>query len=98
MPTGTGRAVARQADHADVVAEVLAAELGADPDFAGQLENLFLELDIAEGPRVLVARGRQVVEVAAARELDRLEGGLGGGPADHDRQVVRRAGRGAERA
>ena len=51
------RAVARQPDHAHVVAEVLAAELGADADLAGQLEHLLLELEVAEavpGGRALV--------------------------------------------
>jgi hypothetical protein len=37
-----------QPDDPDVVAEVLAAELGADADLAGQLEYLLLELGVAE--------------------------------------------------
>jgi hypothetical protein len=71
---GAGRAVARQADDAHVVAEVLAAELGADADLAGSARG--------SAPRArrsrkawpaAVAGGREVVEVAAGRELDGLE-------------------------
>ena len=43
-----GRAVARQPDDADVVGEVLAAELGADAELVRRLEQLRLELDVAE--------------------------------------------------
>ena len=42
------RAVARQADHAHVVAEVLAAELRADAGLLRELEHLRLELEVAE--------------------------------------------------
>ena len=48
MATGQRRAVPGQADHADVVAEVLAAELRADADLLGQLEDLLLQLLVAE--------------------------------------------------
>ena len=44
-------AVAGQPDDADVVAEVLAAELRADPERLGQLEDLLLELEVAEAVR-----------------------------------------------
>ena len=37
-----------QPDHADVVAEVLAAELGADPEALGEREHLRLELGVAQ--------------------------------------------------
>jgi hypothetical protein len=40
--------VARQPHDADVVAEVLAAELRSDPERLGQLEDLLLELEVAE--------------------------------------------------
>ena len=48
-PDRTRRAVARQPDHADVVAEVLAAELRADAEVAGQLQHLLLEVAVAKG-------------------------------------------------
>src|SRR5690606_11616621 len=60
--------------------------------------HALLELDVAERAAELVARARQVVERAAARELHGLQRRLGGAAADDDREVVRRAGRGAERA
>ena len=45
---GAARAVARKADDAHVVAEVLAAELRADPGLLRQREHLLLQLDVAE--------------------------------------------------
>ena len=45
--------MAWEPDDADVVAEVLAAELRTDPERLGQLEDLLLELDIAEPVRVI---------------------------------------------
>ena len=92
------RAVARQSDHAHVVAEVLAAELRADPEAARHLEDLGLHVEVAEGMSRSGSRRRQAVEVAGARVLRGLERELGRGPADDDGQVVRRAGGGADRA
>lgn len=43
-----GRAVTGQADDADIMAEVLAAELGADADLLRQLEDLLLQLLVPE--------------------------------------------------
>jgi hypothetical protein len=91
-------AVAGQADHPHVVGEVLAAELRADAGLPAELEHLGLQLDVAEGAAVLVAGGGQAVEVAGAGELDRLQGELRRHAAHHQRQVVGRAGRGAQRA
>ena len=45
--------MARQADDPHVEGEVLAAELRADPGLARGLEELLLELDVAEGLAVL---------------------------------------------
>ena len=58
---GERGAVAGEPDDADVVAEVLAAELRADAELAGQLEDLLLELGVAEavaaiGPLAWAAR------------------------------------------
>ncbi len=50
-------------DHTDIVGEVFAAELGAETDFAGFLEELFLKLDIAEGVTEFVAFGGKIVIV-----------------------------------
>ena len=58
-----------QPDHPHVVAEVLAAELRADPDLAGDLQHLLLQVQVAEA----VAGGgpgrRQRVQVAAEAYL-----------------------------
>ena len=50
--------VARQADHAHVVAEVLAAELGADAELLREGEHLCFEFDVAKAAPELVARRR----------------------------------------
>ena len=93
---GAGGAVAGQADHPDVVAEVLAAELGPDAEALHLGQDLGLELRVAEPVAQLAALGGQGVEVAGRGQLRGLQGELGGGPADHDGQVVGRAGGGAE--
>ena len=67
IATGSERAVAGQADHAHVVAEVLAAELGADAELPGQLEHLLLELGVAEA----VGRGIDRRTSAARRGTSR---------------------------
>ena len=90
-------AVARQPDHPHVVAEILAAELRADAERLRHLQDLLLHLEIAEGVAVGRAMGRQRVEIARGGELHRLHAELGRGAADHDRQMIGRARRGAER-
>ena len=55
--------MARQADDADVVGHVLAAELGAEADLPGFFEELLFELDVAEGAAGFVAGGGQTVIV-----------------------------------
>ena len=61
-PDRQRRAVARQPDHAHVVAEILAAELRADAERLRELVHLLLHLEVAEGVAVLGALGRQIVE------------------------------------
>jgi hypothetical protein len=89
--------VARQADDAHVEGEVFAAELRADADLAGDLQQFLFEFEVAEGLAVLVALGGQRVVVFGGRELDGLEAVFRGGAADDKREVVGRAGGGAER-
>ena len=91
------RAMARQADHPHVMAEILAAELRADAHRLSQLVDLFLHRDIAERMRVVAARRRQFVIVAGGRHFDGLEVQLGRQAADDDGEVIGRAGRRAER-
>ena len=54
-----------QPDDAYVVAEVLAAELRADAEVAGQLQHLGLQLQVAEAVAGRRARGGERVEVLA---------------------------------
>ena len=91
-------AVAGQPDDPHVVAEVLAAELRPDAELAGEFEDPSFPFEIAEPVAGLAARGGERVEVLGRGVLGGLDGELGRGAADHDRQVVRRAGRSAQRA
>ncbi len=85
-------AVSGEPDDAHVVAEVLAAELGPDPERLGEREDLLLEVQVPEAvPGLRPARG-QVVEVVGGGVLRGLEGVLRRRAADDDREVVRRAG------
>src|SRR5690606_1214182 len=80
----------------DVEREMLAAELRADAGGARPLKHPSLQLDVAEAASVAVAGGRQPVEVLGGGELDGLQARLGGGAADDEDKVVRRASGGAE--
>ena len=91
-----GRAVPRQTDDPDVVREVLAAELRSEAELLRPLEELLLQLRIAERAAGLVARRRQRVVVAGRGELHGLQARLRRRAADDDRDVVRRARRRAE--
>ena len=53
--------------------EVLAAELGAQADFLGFLQEFFLQVDVAERPAGLIAGGGQGVVILDAGEFDREE-------------------------
>ena len=88
----------RQPDHPDIMAEIFAAELRADPQSPCQFEHVLLEPAIAIGLAVAIALLRQGVEIAAAGELDRLQIHLRRGAADDDREVVGAAGGGSEGA
>src|SRR5262249_15775657 len=91
------RAVARQTDHPHVVAEILAAELRADAERLRHPQYLLLHIKIAQGVAVLPTDRRQVVVVFRRRELDGLHRQLRRSAADHDGEVIGRAGGGAER-
>ena len=89
-------AVPGQPDDPHVVAEVLAAELGTDAELLHLGEDLGLELEVTEAVAQRGALGRQRVEVAGRGQLGGLDRELGRRAPDDDRQVVRRAGGGAE--
>ena len=84
--------VTRQADHADVVSHVLAAELSAQADVAGFFKELLFEFEVAEGAAGFVARGGQLVVVVRGSELDGKHRALGRRAADHKSDVIGRAG------
>ena len=94
---GATRAVTRQTNHPHVVAEVLAAELGADARLLGELQDFGFEVEVAEAMAGLAAVCRQRIEVSSARQLRDFYRVLGRRSADHDGEVVRRARGGAER-
>ena len=89
--------VPREADDAYVEGEPLAAELRADAELMRDLEELGFERGVAEGAAMFVARGRERVVIMGRGQLDGLHGRLGGGAADDEREVIRRARGGAER-
>mmetsp|Transcript_24775 Transcript_24775/g.58881 ORF Transcript_24775/g.58881 Transcript_24775/m.58881 type:complete len:306 (+) Transcript_24775:1057-1974(+) len=78
------------------MAEVLAPELRPDPHFLAELVDLGLPLEVAEGTAPRVAAGVELIEVLGAGELHCLKRLLGAEAADHERDVVRGAGSGAE--
>src|SRR5262245_43648126 len=77
--------------------EIFSTELRAHAEGMRELMHFLLHLEIAEGVALLGAARRQVVEIAAGGELDRLHCQFGGCAADHDGEVIGRAGGGAER-
>ncbi len=94
----TGGAVARQADHPDIVGEVFAAKLRAEAEVLRFLQQFLFKLHIAERLTVLVAFGRQAIVVAGRGQLDGLQRRFRRSPADDKGDVVRRAGGGTEGA
>ena len=92
-----GSVVSGQPDDADVVAEVLAAELCTESEVLGEFEDGLLEFPVPESvPQFGVAGLRQIIEVVGTGELRGLEREFGRGSADDDGQMIRRAGCGAE--
>ncbi len=87
----------RQTYHTDVVGEVFAAELGAKAKLFGCFLEGGLKLNVAEGMAVFVAVGGQIVEVFYRSFLYHLEVFLSRCAANHECDVVGRAGCGAER-
>src|SRR6516165_8484132 len=90
-PDRQAGAVSRQPDHPHVMAEILSAELRADAEPAGELEYFLFEVPVPIGLAVAIALTGQRIEIAAAREFDRLQIHFGRGAADHYGEVVRRA-------
>jgi hypothetical protein len=86
---GARRAVPGKPHDPDVVAEVLATELRADAELAGELEDLLLEVLV---PQTVPGNGcgrRQLVQILRRGVLRGLQRELRARAADHDGQVVR---------
>ena len=64
--------MARQADDADIVGEVFAAELCAETEVLRLHQQFLLQLNIAEGLAVFVAFGRQFVVIVGRGQLHRF--------------------------
>ena len=64
-----GGAVARQTDHPDIVGEVFPAELRAEAEVLRFLQQLLLQLHVAERLTVFVTFGRQTVVIAVEASL-----------------------------
>jgi hypothetical protein len=88
----------REPDDPHVVAEVLAAELRADPHLPGDLKDLLLQASVPEPVPGRRTGLRQRVQVARRRVLGGLQRVLGAGAAHHDGQVIGRARGRPERA
>ena len=95
---GAAGTVAGQAHHADVMGQVFAAELGAQANLLGFLQEFLFQVYVAEGAAGLVTGGGQVVVELDAGQLHGEEVLFGRCSANHKGDVVRRAGRGAQRA
>ena len=86
----------RQANHAHVMAEVLAAKLRANAEFLAHFQNLLFHLQVAEGPAVVIALGGQGIEVPRTGEFGCFEGVFRRRAPYYQREVIGRAGRCAE--
>ncbi len=94
-----GRAVPGQPDHANVMTEVLAPELGTDPEPTGLFEDALFPLEVAEAMTgCSIARGRERIEVVGRCVLCRLQRELGRRAADDEGEMIGRTGRRADRA
>jgi hypothetical protein len=89
-------AVAWKTDNADIVRHILATELCTKTDLVGLLEELLLELDVAESAAGLVASSRQGIVVVGRSEFDSEEVLLSTGTTNHKSDMVRRASRSTE--
>ena len=82
--------VTRQTNHAHVVRHILAAELCTQADLVCLLQQLFLQLNVAERTSGLVARSGQTVVEMRACQLNRQQVFLRAGTTDNDGDMIRR--------
>ena len=86
----TAGAVTRQANHAHIMSHILTTELCAETDLICLLQQLFLELDIAESTTGSVTRRWQTVVVMRRSEFNRQQVLLGTRTTNHNRDMIRR--------
>ncbi len=88
-PHGERRPVPREPDDADVVREVLSAELRAESERVRPFHHLGLERGIPERAPRHAPLCRKPVVIVRGGDLERLHRHLGGCPADDHGEVVR---------
>ena len=91
--THTDRAagtVARQTDHADIVSQILTAELCTQTNFVSLFKELVLQVDVAESTTSLITCSRQLIIVLDRSQLHGKEVLLSRSTTDNECDVVRR--------
>jgi len=83
-------------DHPHIQAEVLAAELGADPEVLGHLQDALFHVPVSESLSFLISFVRKSIEIPCSGEFYGFEVGLRRSPAHHKSEVVGRARCGAK--
>ena len=79
------------------MAEIFATELCTNAGLLGEFQHLLFEVEVAEAVPGCTARRGQRIEVVGAGKFGNFNCVLGRRAADDDCQVIRRAGRRAER-
>ena len=93
---GAAGTVTWQTNHADIVSYIFATELSTEADIMSFLQQLLLEIHIAEGTACLIARCGQRVVVLDAGQLHRQQVLLSAGATDYEGDVVRRTSSGTQ--
>ena len=88
----------RQSDDSNVVTEVFAPELSPDAELLRHVKDVGFHGEVAVAMSGVSSVDGQIIEVVRTGQLGCFERVLSTGAADHDRQVVRRAGCGTDQA
>ena len=78
------------------MSKIFAAELSAKADLLGLDKELLLQIDVPESASCLVASSGERIIILYAGELDCQQVLLSRSAADHESDMVRRAGRGTK--
>ena len=76
--------------------KILASKLGSEADLLGFDKELLLQIDVPESASCLVASSGERIIILYAGELDCQQVLLSRSAADHESDMVRRAGRGTK--